>query len=83
MPSSVTITPRKIFLEDLQVSTAYSPTLSAQTVGGVGTVSLTPINAVLFSSFPSYASRAAATAALGGGRIYFDSTLGTLGVTTG
>ena len=82
MPSSVTITPRKIFLEDLQVVTDHAPTPSAQVVAGVGTVSLTPISAVLYSAFPAYANLAAANGALPAGRIYYDTSLGTLAVTT-
>ena len=62
MPSIVTISPRKIFLEDLNVTTSNSPTPSSQTVMGVGTVSLTPISAVLYSAFGSYANDAAAGA---------------------
>lgn len=83
MPASVTITPRKIFLEDVQTTTAYTPTGSAQTVGGVGTVTLTPINMVQFSTFPSYASRAAATTALGAGALYYDTTTFTIRPTSG
>ena len=82
MPASVTITPRKIFQEDLELSTDYTPTPSNETVGGVGVVPLTPINAVLFSAFPSYADQTAANAALPAGRIYFDESLSTLAVTT-
>lgn len=82
MPASVTITPRKIFLEDLEVTTDYAPTPSDQTVGGIGTVPLTPISAVLYSAFPSYADQATANAALAAGRIYYDESLGTLAVTT-
>lgn len=82
MPASVTITPRKIFKEDLNLTTDYTPTTSDQTVGGVGTVPLTPINAVLYSAFPSYANITAANAALAAGRIYYDVSLGTLAVTT-
>ncbi len=82
MPASVTITPRKAFLEDLELTTDYTPTESDQFVGGVGTVPLTPINAVLYSAFPSYANQTAANTALAAGRIYFDQSLGTLAVTT-
>jgi hypothetical protein len=82
MPASLTITPRKIFLEDLEVSTSPSPSTSDQEVGGVGTVPLTPISAVLYSAFPSYSNQTAANAALAAGRIYYDESLGTLAVTT-
>lgn len=82
MPASVTITPRKMFKEDLNLTTDYTPTTSDQTVGGVGIVPLTPINAVLYSAFPSYANLTAANAALAAGRIYYDVSLGTLAVTT-
>lgn len=64
MPSIVTITPRKTFLEDLNVTTSPNPTPTATTVMGVGAVSLTPISAVLYSAFGQYANDAAA--ALGG-----------------
>lgn len=82
MPASITITPRKIFLEDLELSTENSPSTSNQEVGGVGTVPLTPISAVLYSAFPAYANQTAANAALAAGRIYYDTGLGTLAVTT-
>lgn len=82
MPASVTITPRKTFLEDLNLTTDYAPTQSDQFVGGLGVVPLTPISLVLYSAFPSYADLSTANAALVAGRIYFDVSLGTLSVTT-
>lgn len=75
----VTVTPRKIFLEDLEVTTAQAPTPSTQYVGGVGNTNLTPIAVVLYSAFSSYANDAAAAA--GGvpvGGLYFSSTYTTL-----
>lgn len=83
MPSSVTIKPRPIYIEDLSLTTSNAPTLQSQTVGGLGITSLTPISAVLYSAFPAYANRAAATSGIGAGRIYYDTTLGTIAVTTG
>ena len=79
MPASVTITPRKIFLEDLQLTTSQAPATSNQTVGGVGTVPLTPISAVLYSSFGAYSNDT--TAAAGGiqlGQIYYNTTYSAL-----
>jgi hypothetical protein len=75
MPSSVTITPRKLFQEDLNLTTDYTPTPSSQYVGGIGTLPLTPINAVLYSSFGAYTNDT--TAAAGGialGQIYYNTT---------
>jgi hypothetical protein len=75
MPSSVTITPRKIFLEDLELSTSTAPSTSNQYVGGLGTVPLTPISAVLYSAFGAYSNDT--TAAAGGialGQIYYNTT---------
>jgi len=69
------ITPRKIFLEDLSVSTHHDPGTSDQYVKGVGTVPLTPISMVLYSAFGSYANDAAAAAdGLGLGALYYNST---------
>lgn len=82
MPASVTITPRKIFIEDLEVTTDYTPTTQDVEVGGLGEVPLTPINFVKISDYPSYANVTAANAALPAGRIYFDVSLGYLAVTT-
>lgn len=82
MPASVTITPRKTFLEDLEVTTDYAPTTQDVEVGGLGVVPLTPVSVVLYSAFPSYANQAAANTALAAGRIYYDVSLGTLAVTT-
>ena len=79
MPSSVTITPRKVFLEDLELSTSHAPATSDQEVGGVGTVPLTPISAVLYSAFGAYSNDT--TAAAGGvilGQIYYNTTYGAL-----
>lgn len=64
MPSSLTITPRPIYLEDLALSTENDPDQVDAVVGGVGTVPLTPITAVLYSAFGAYANDAAA--AIGG-----------------
>ena len=82
MPASVTITPRPVYQEDVSLTTDYTPTPVEVEVGGLGLVDLTPINAVLYSAFPSYANVTAANAALAAGRIYFDVSLGTLAVTT-
>jgi len=82
MPASLTITPRQVFQEDLSLTTDYAPTPVDVEVGGLGEVPLTPINAVLYSAFPSYANQAAANTALAAGRIYFDVSLGTLAVST-
>ena len=75
MPSIVTISPRPIYLEDLAVSTSNAPATVSEEVMGVGTVPLTPISAVLYSAFTSYANDAAAAA--GGvlvGQLYYNST---------
>ena len=82
MPASLTITPRLAFKEDLSLTTDYTPTAEEVEVGGLGLIELTPINAVLYSAFPSYANVTAANTALAAGRIYFDVSLGTLAVTT-
>ena len=82
MPASVTITPRPVYQEDVSLTTDYTPTPVEVEVGGLGPVDLTPINAVLYSAFPSYANVTAANTALAAGRIYFDVSLGTLAVTT-
>lgn len=79
MSSVYRITPRKLFLEDLQVTTDHTPTTSTQYVLGAGNVPLTPIAAVLYSAFGSYANDSVAAA--GGvpiGGIYFSTTYNTL-----
>lgn len=75
MPSIVTISPRSIYIEDLALSTSNAPATVNEEVMGVGTVPLTPISAVLYSAFSSYANDVAAAA--GGvlvGQIYWNST---------
>lgn len=75
MPSSVTITPRKLFKEDLQLTTSPNAAASNQTVLGLGTVALNPIDAVLYSSFTQASSDT--TAAAGGvdaGEVYYNTT---------
>ena len=75
MPSSVTLTPRKIFKEDLNLSTDHSPATVDQTVGGVGVVPLTPINAAMYSDFGAYANDAlAAAGGIALGQIYYNTT---------
>jgi hypothetical protein len=81
MPSILTITPRKTYLEDLALSTSNAPATVNEEVMGVGTVPLTPISAVLYSAFGSYANDAAAAA--GGvhvGGLYYSSTYSALHV---
>lgn len=79
MPASLTLTPRKIFLEDLNVTTSQAPTPSNQYVAGVGTVPLTPIAAVLYSAFGAYTNDS--TASSGGialGQVYYNTTISAL-----
>lgn len=81
MPSIVTLTPRLLYAEDLALSTSNAPATVDKEVMGVGTVPLTPISAVLYSTFHSYANDAAAAA--GGvpvGGLYYSSTYSTLHV---
>ncbi len=79
MPSSVTITPRKLFKEDLQLTTNPNAATSNQTVLGLGTVALSQIDAVLYSAFTQAASDvAAATAGVGVGEIYYNTASGKL-----
>lgn len=75
MPSSVTITPRKLFKEDLQLTTSPTAATSNQTVLGLGTVALNPIDAVLYSAFTRAADDQAAHAAgVTKGQIYYNTT---------
>ena len=75
MSSIYRIIPRKIFLEDLEVSTHQNPGTSNQYVKGVGTVPLTPISVVLYSAFSPYANDAAAAAdGIGLGALYYNTT---------
>ncbi len=75
MPSSVTVTPRKLFKEDLQLTTSPNASTSNQTVLGLGTVALNPIDAVLYSVFTQAANDAAAgTAGIAVGEIYYNTT---------
>lgn len=74
MPASVTITPRKLFKEDLHLTTSPSAATSNQVVLGLGTVALNPIDAVLYSAFTQAASDAAAgIAGVGIGEIYYST----------
>jgi hypothetical protein len=79
MPSSVTITPRKLFKEDLQLTTSpNAPTLS-QTVLGLGTVPLTQIDAVFYSAFTQASNDSSAgTLGVNIGDIYYNTTTNTL-----
>lgn len=73
MPSLV-VTSRKLFKEDLYTSTDHTPATVNQTVGGVGTVALTPVNAFFYSDVGAYANDAAAAAGgLNVGDLYYDS----------
>lgn len=75
MPSIVTIIPRKIFLEDLHISTSNAPATVDQEVAGVGTVPLTPISVMLYSDLHPYADDSAAAAGgIGVGYMYWNST---------
>lgn len=75
MPSSVTITPRKLFKEDLQLTTSPSAAASNQTVLGLGTVALSPIDAVLYSAFSQALNdSAAASQGVAVGEIYYNTT---------
>ena len=74
MPSSVTITPRKLFEEDLQLTTNPSAATSSQVVLGLGTVSLNPIDAVLYSSFTQASNDSSAgVAGVAVGEIYYNT----------
>lgn len=76
MPSSVNVVPRKLFKEDLQLTTSPSAATSNQNVlGVVGVVPLNPIDAVLYSAFTQAANDTAAqTAGVGLGEIYYNTT---------
>lgn len=75
MPSSVTITPRKLFKEDLQLTTNPSAATSNQTVLGLGTVALNPIDAVLYSAFvQAVDDQAAHNAGVDKGYLYYNTT---------
>lgn len=82
MPSSVTITPRKLFKEDLQLTTNPSAPTSNQTVLGLGTVALNSIDAVLYSAFPQAANDKIAhdTYGVDKGYIYYNTTTSKLKV---
>ena len=81
MADILTITPRLIYKEDLSLTTSNSPTPTATTVMGVGAVSLTPISAVLYSAFTSYANdTAAGVGGVGVGYLYYNSSTNLLKV---
>ena len=75
MPSSVTITPRKLFKEDLQLTTNPNAAASNQTVLGLGTVALNPVDAVLYSSFTQASNDTnAGTGGVDAGEVYYNTT---------
>lgn len=74
MPSSVTITPRKLFKEDIQLTTNPNAATSSQTVLGLGTVALNPVDAVLYSAFVQASNDSSAgTAGVAVGEIYYNT----------
>lgn len=79
MPSSVTLTPRLIFKEDLSLTTSASQPTSSQYVAGIGPTTLHLIDAVLYSAFGQYANDAAAAAAgVNLGSLYYNTTDSTI-----
>ncbi len=75
MPTSLTLTPRKIYKEDLALSTSPSATPISEYVLGVGNTPLNPVDAVLYSSFGQYSSDAAAAAGgVGVGYLYYNTS---------
>ncbi len=67
--------PRTIVKEDLHLATVPNPTQVTKTIMGAGDLLVTPIDAVLYSAFGSYANDGAAAA--GGvlvGQLYWNTT---------
>lgn len=75
MPDSITLTPRKIFLEDLSTTTNASGATASVTVLGTGAVTLNKLALVLLTQFTQAASDAAAAGAgVNLGQIYYNTT---------
>jgi hypothetical protein len=69
------ISPRKLFVEDCQLTIDPNAPQVASEVLGVGIVNLTQIDAVRYSAFTQAANdAAAATAGVGLGFIYYNTT---------
>jgi hypothetical protein len=81
MPTSLTLTPRKIYKQDLNLTDNPSAAPVTEYVLGVGNVQLNPLDAVLYSSFGQYASDAAAAAGgVGVGYFYYNTSASALKV---
>lgn len=77
--SVLTVTPRKIFLQDLEVTTDPNAEPIEVYVGGVGDTPLDPIAMVLYSAFGQYADDATATShGIVLGQIYYNTTISAL-----
>lgn len=81
MPSTMVLTPRKLFIEDCQLTTDPNAPQVASEVLGVGVVNLTQIDAVRYSAFTQAANdSAAASAGVGLGFIYYNTASSALKV---
>jgi hypothetical protein len=79
MPAIDTLTPRLIFQQDLALAAAPDPAPIEVVVLGAGTVSLTPIDAVLYTSFKQALNDAGAAAVgVNVGGVYWNLTDSTL-----
>lgn len=79
MPDSLVITPRPIYKEDIQFTTDPNAPQVTEQVLGVGSVPLSPVDAVLFSWFGQYASdAAAASGGVGIGTVYYNTAIHSL-----
>lgn len=79
MPSTLVLTPRKTFKEDLHLTTDPNAPQVSSEVLGVGIVPLTPIDAVFYSAFTQASNDATAAAAgVAVGFIYYNTTSGAL-----
>ena len=79
MPSTMVLTPRLIYAQDVALTTNPNAPDVSQEVLGVGVVPLSPIDAVLYSAFTQAANDAAAAAAgVALGFIYYNTTFSAL-----
>lgn len=81
MPVSVSVTPRKIYIEDLDLSTAATAQTTTVNVLGAGTnpQTVTKVDMVRLTQFISAANdTAAAAAGVSVGAIYYNTTISNL-----
>lgn len=74
-----TITPRKIYIEDLNLSTSPTAATTTETIMGSGTQTVTKVDMVRFTQFVQAANdTAAAAASVPVGGIYYNTSTSAL-----